>query len=346
MKSKAIFILITIFIAAALFWVFNPAKSVEVEAINPQRGKAVQAVYATGTVEASRMIPVSPKIAARLMELNVDEGDQVEAGQILARLEDTDLQQNVTELEARRVLAQKDLERAQKLGRSGAISKEGLDTAQANFAAADASYERSKAELGYLHLVAPEAGTIIRRDGEIGELVTPATTANAGTPVFWINGGNSIRIETEVDEEDIGLVKNDQDVLVSADAFAGQTFNGTVQSITPKGDPVARSYRVRISLPQQTPLMIGMTAETNIITQVKDNALMVPATSVNNGKVVVLGGGKAKIVDVKTGIKTPDAIEITEGVEESATLAHKFDATLADKGRISAKTTEWKRSAE
>ncbi|PZO83261.1 MAG: efflux RND transporter periplasmic adaptor subunit, partial [Micavibrio aeruginosavorus] len=147
MRSKAVFILIAILIAAALFWVFNPAKSMDVDAVKPQRGKAVQAVYATGTVEASRMIPVSPKIAARLMELNADEGDKVEAGQILARLEDTDLQQNVTELEARRVLAQKDMERAQKLGRSGAISKEGLDTAQANFAAADASYERAKAEL-------------------------------------------------------------------------------------------------------------------------------------------------------------------------------------------------------
>ncbi|PZO83781.1 MAG: hypothetical protein DI626_08780, partial [Micavibrio aeruginosavorus] len=138
---------------------------------------------------------------------------------------------------------------------------------------------------------------------------------------------------------------HDQDVLVSADAFAGQTFNGRVLSITPKGDPVARSYRVRISLPQQTPLMIGMTAETNIITQVKEDALMVPATAVNNGKVVVLDGGKAKIVDVKTGIKTPDAVEITEGVAEGATLAHKFDATLADKGRVTPKTKDWKRAA-
>ncbi|MCD8542373.1 MAG: efflux RND transporter periplasmic adaptor subunit, partial [Gammaproteobacteria bacterium] len=233
-------------------------------------------------------------------------------------------------------LAQKDLSRAEKLSKSGAVSKEGFDSAQAAFKSAMAAFERAKAEMDYLKLVAPEEGTIIRRDGEIGELIT------VGTPVFWINGGDNIRVETEVDEEDIGLVQPGQKVAISADAFPGQIFDGTVLSITPKGDPVARSYRVRVGFDGPSPLMIGMTAETNIITKEKDAALMVPFSAVSNGNIIKITNGKAENVAVKTDIKTQQAIEIVEGIAEGDTVAMKYDATLLDKGRLHGKVTDWK----
>lgn len=335
MNKKAIFIIAIIIVAACLFWALNPARGHNVETIKPVRATAVQAVYATGTVEASLMIPISPKVGARLMVLNVDEGARVKAGDILAQLEDADLQQAVVDLEAKLELAEKDLARAQTLGKSGAISKESLDQSQAAYKSAAASVERAKAELGYLQLVAPQDGTIIRRDGEIGELIP------VGTPVFWINGGDQIRIETEVDEEDVGLVQPNQKVLISADAFPGKIFNGHVQSITPKGDPVARSYRVRVGLDGDAPMMIGMTAETNIVTKEKDKALMVPLTAVKEGKVIKVTNGKAQEVAVRTDIKTPNTIEITEGIAEGDVIAKTYDSTLPDKGRVDAKTIDW-----
>lgn len=335
MKTKLIVFVIALIAAVALFWVFNPAKGTDVETAAPVTAPAVQAVYATGTVEASLMIPISPKIGARLMTLEVDEGSRVEPNQMLAQMEDADIQQNVSELEARANLAQKDLTRAQKLGKTGAISKEGLDTATANAAAATASLERAKAELGYLKLFAPEAGTIIRRDGEIGEQIT------AGTPVFWMTGGNAMRIETEVDEEDIGLVQPGQKVIIRADAFPNRIFDGEVQSITPKGDPVARSYRVRVSLDSESPLMIGMTAETNIITQEKDAAMMVPAGAFKEGEVLKIKDGKAVAVKVKTGIKTPDAVEILDGVAPDEEVVAKYDSTLLEKHNLRGKPKKW-----
>jgi RND family efflux transporter MFP subunit len=333
--KKALIVLILLAAAGAAFWFFNPAKTHDVKAVRAVHAPAVQAVYATGTVEASLMIPIAPKIAARLMTLNVDEGSQVKAGEILAQLEDTDLQQAVVDAQAKLDLAGKDLARAQKLGRTGAISKEALDQAQATSDSAKAALERAKAELGYLQLVAPQDGTIIRRDGEIGELIT------TGTPVFWINGGDNIRIETEVDEEDVGLVKPGQKVLISADAFPGQIFNGHVISITPKGDPVARSYRVRVGFDGNAPLMIGMTAETNIITQEKDSVILVPLTAVKDGKIIKVTGGKAQEIAVKTDIKTPQAIEITEGISEGDTVIQSYDTSLVAKGRVNAKTSAW-----
>jgi RND family efflux transporter MFP subunit len=335
MKTKLIVFVIAFIAAFILYWAFNPAKGTDVATAAPVTGPAVQAVYATGTVEASLMIPISPKIGARLMTLEVDEGSRVEAGQTLAQLEDADMQQNVSELEARANLTQKDLARAQKLAKTGAISKEALDSATANAAAATASLERAKAELGYLKLFAPEAGTVIRRDGEIGGQIA------AGTPVFWMTGGDAMRIETEVDEEDIGLVQPGQKVVIRADAFPNRVFEGEVQSITPKGDPISRSYRVRVSLEQNSPLMIGMTAETNIITQEKDAAMMVPATSVKGNEVLKIKDGKAVASPVTTGIKTPDAVEIVEGVSEGDAVAVKFDSTLMEKSRLRAKPVKW-----
>ena len=69
----------------------------------------------------------------------------------------------------------------------------------------------------------------------------------------------------EIDEEDIPLVSPGQQVLIGADAFPDRVFEGRVQEITPKGDPIARSFRVRIALSGDTPLRTGMTADCNIL---------------------------------------------------------------------------------
>jgi len=340
MKTKAIFFLIILAVAGVAFWAFNPNKTVDVKIVKPVHAPAVQAVYATGTVEASLMIPISPKVAARLMTLDVDEGSKVVAGQTLAQLEDADLQQNVADLQAKLDLAQKDLNRAQKLAKTGAIAKESLDQSQATYKSAAASVQRAKAEMDYLKLLAPEDGTIIRRDGEIGEMIS------VGTPVFWINGGDATRIETEVDEEDIGMVQPGQKVVISADAYPGKIFNGKVQSITPKGDPVARSYRVRVTFDEATPLMIGMTSETNIITQEKDDARMIPATAVKDGHVLKIAAGKAENVAVMTGIKTQYAVEILDGIEDGDGIAEVYDSTLLEHGNLHGKPSAWTPNAK
>ena len=315
--------------AGTAFWYFNPAKAQRVETVTVKEMPAVQAVYASGTVEATRTISIAPKMSARLMTLLVDEGAVVEAGQVLAQMEDTDVDSGLKELEAKMELAYKDLARAEKLSKSGAISKEGLDSARSAYKSAQAATDRAKAELGFLKLVAPEAGTIIRRDGEIGELIT------TGTPVFWVSGGDDLRIETEVDEEDIRLVKNGQKVLISADAFPDKIFNGSVQSITPMGDAVARSYRVRVGIDGDTDLMIGMTAEANIITSEKEKASMVPSSAVKSGAVIVIKDAKAVRTPVQTGIQTQDSIEIISGLDQGALIAKPYSEELLKKDRLS-----------
>ncbi|MGB4058180.1 MAG: efflux RND transporter periplasmic adaptor subunit [Alphaproteobacteria bacterium] len=319
-------------------WTFYAAQRKEgaILVVSPVRAAAVQAVYATGTVEPSVMLPIAPRGAARLMTLMVDEGAHVKKGDVLGQLEDTDIQKQVEELQARADFAGKDYARKAELVKRGVVSKGAADQSRAEVDAARAAVARVKAQLGYLQLIAPEDGVIIRRDGEVGELI------QTNEPVFWISCCSPLRVSAEVDEEDIATVKPGQKVLIRADAFPGKIMEGSVTSITPKGDPISRSYRVRVSLPGDTPLMIGMTAETNIVVSETKDAVMVPVSAVQGGFLWVYKDGVFEKRGVETGAKTDDAVEIRSGLSDGEVVAVTFSPELSSAGDGRVQTQDWK----
>lgn len=331
---KIIIVVVTLaaVVAGGAFYV--TAKSDVVPVVHPLRGKAVQAVYATGTVEPVVMLPVAPRIAARLVNLSADEGQNVEKGALLAGLEDTDIKKELAEAQARVELAEKEYDRKMALVNSGAISKQSMDQALSDLKTSQAALEKITATLDYMKLLSPENGIVIRRDGEVGEFIP------AGQPVFWV-ACCGYRVSAEVDEEDISLVQPGQKVLISADAYPGEIFEGKVQSITPKGDPVARSYRVRIGLDPATRLMIGMTAEANIITREKADALLAPTSAIRSGSLWVVRKGVARKTGVKTGMKNAETTEIIEGLSVEDEVIKAPAQTLTEGAAIRPVLTEW-----
>ena len=305
---------------AAIRWLWGDS----VEVIHPHRGLAVQAVYATGTVEPSVMLPIAPRIAARLMALHVDEGVTVKKDQLLARMEDEDLRQKIREAQAREAFAKHEFERMQTLLKQNVISKTEHDRARAEWESAEAAVARAAAESDFMKLVAPADGRIIRRDGEVGQLIP------ANQPVFWLSCCSPLRISAEVDEEDIALVQPGQKVLIRADAFPEQTYEGVVQNITPKGDPVSRSYRVRIGFSEETPLMIGMTAETNIIIRETTEALLLPSGAVMQGNVWLVEEDKLVKRKVAIGAKGIKETEILSGIEADDVIVLKSETELEE----------------
>ena len=272
-------------------------------------GPAVSAVYATGTVEPTVMIPIAPRLMGRIVELNLDEGATVQAGQQLARLEDRDLQSAGEELRVRRDNAARELDRARKLIETQALSRSEFDKVRADYDAASAAYRRAEVEAGFMILKAPEAGRIIKRDGEVGELIP------ANQPIFWLSGSEPLRITAEVDEEDIVDLKVGNRVVIRADAFGDQTFEGVVNSITEKGDPISRSFRVRIGLAADSPLRIGMTVETNVILAEKKDALLAPTSAITpRATVWLVRDGRVEERGVQLGIRGVEKSEILEGV--------------------------------
>ena len=309
---RVLIVLVLLTAAAVVAWyLFGP---VTVTAAVPSRGPALEAVYGSGIVEPEVMVAIGPKMSGRLQELAVDEGDAVRKGAVLARLDGRDLAATVAEWESRVRFGEAEFRRVEELSRRRLAAATDLDRARNDLATATAARDRVREQLGDMTLRAPDDGVILRRDGEIGQLQRPGDT------LFWFSCCGGLRVSAEIDEEDISSVTLGQRVLIAADAFPERVFEGTVREITPKGDPVARSFRVRIALPADTPLRVGMTADCNIIVAERHDALRVPATAIAGDKLwvirdgrlaeqpVTLGAGRDGLVEIRTGLAADDRV--------------------------------------
>lgn len=290
--------------------------SPEVATTHPYRGVAVEAVYATGTVEPVRYARVGTKIAGPVTELLKEEGDRVERGNILAVIEASEDITRVQELAARLRLAEAELDRAARLRRTGNASQASLDQAESAYSAARAAYRGAKARLDDHFITAPISGELLRSENQIkvGDMVQP------GQFLFMVGDPSALQVDAEVDEEDIVKVRAGQDALIRADAFPGQALTAQVARITPYGDPVGRTYRVYLALPEDTPLISGMTTEINIVVRREDKALLVPVSSLSGSSIWVVVDGEARLQDVSLGAVSETSAEVLSGLAEDATV--------------------------
>ena len=146
--------LTTVTVVASLYYLLRKPGAIQV--ISPLRGPAVQAVYATGTVEPVMMLAVAPRASSTLMALLADEGDRVTKDALLARLDDADIQEELTDAEAKAVFAQKEYNRQTALMKNNATSRHALDEANTAWQSAHATVEKIKTKLNYMSLRAPD----------------------------------------------------------------------------------------------------------------------------------------------------------------------------------------------
>ncbi|EWY41072.1 RND transporter [Skermanella stibiiresistens SB22] len=319
-------LLVCAILAFGLFQRFYGTPAVAVGTVT--RGPAVEAVYASGTVEPVSWAKVQPLTTGRIASLDAFEGDEVKAGQVLMRLDDRELRAAVAQLEAESRFLKSELDRVSELARRGVTTSQVEERARSQLDQALASINAARQRVEDHVLRAPMDGTVLRRDGELGEIARPDDI------LFWIGRQSPLRIEAEVDEEDIPLVAPGQTALIKADAFAGRVLEGAVADITPKGDPVNKSYRVRIGLPPDTPLMIGMTVESNIVVRREPSALLVPQAALTAGHVFVVKDGSVERRPVVVGVVGQGVVEIKEGLSDGETVVLDPPPTLADGSAI------------
>src|SRR6185312_2779532 len=156
-----------------------------------------------------------------------------------------------------------------------------------------------------LVLRAPLDGMVLRRDGEVGEIVGPTDV------LFWVCPPLPMQVVAEVNEEEINRIAVGQKAFLRSEAFPGQALRASVSQITPKGDPTRKTFRVYLLLPNDTPLRIGMSVEANIIFREKSSAIVVPAEAVAGDSVQVVDDGQVRRVPVTVGIRGSRNIEIS-----------------------------------
>jgi RND family efflux transporter MFP subunit len=294
------------------------------------RGPAVEAVYATGTVEAVREAEIAPTIRSRIEAIHCEEGARVAAGTTLVELDDDEARARLADAEAVLAFQRQELDRFRELAERNTATRQTLERTVSLYEQAKANVAVARQLLEDMTLTAPFDAIVLRQEHEAGDVL------DGGDTVCWIGQDRPFRVSADVDEEDIPLVSNGQRVLVKADAFPDTAFEATVGEVTPRGDAIDKSYRVRMLLPADAPLLVGMTVEVNVLVREVDDALLVPAAAYRDGTVWLVVDGRAEPRAVEAGIIGRERIEIVAGLAEGDRVILDPPPDLADGDAVAA----------
>lgn len=326
-------------------------KPVEVKIFRLERGPVEETVTNSraGTVKSRRDAWLSVETTGRVVELLKREGQSVQHGETLVKLEETevlaalDLAEKrlttatalVKEADAMREDARIELERNQGLDDVSAAVidrlKKKLEAAEAQADASRArvsqevaSCEMARAQRQKVVLTAPFDGVIAERRIEVGEWAAP------GKPVLRLINMNELYIRAELDEVDLAKVNANLPARAMLDPYRGRTFKGRVVRVAPYvSDVEAQNRTLEIEVELDEPVngfKPGTSADVEVILQRQESVLRMPAYALLDGsRVLVAEDGVARARDVKVGLRNWEFVEITSGLAEGAAVIVTLD---------------------
>ncbi len=248
-------------------------------------------VTATGTIEPVETVEVGTQVSGKVEKIYVDFNDVVKKGQLMAELDKQTLNQSLSRAKASLTSAESQLnyakltyERTKQLYEANAATLAAYQEAQNSYTQAQmskrnaqASYDQAKVDLAYAEIYSPIDGIVLDRAVEVGQTVA----ASFSTPTLFTlaNDLTKMQVEADVDEADIGQVKQGQRVTFTVDAYMEDSFEGTVSQIRMKPTTTSNvvTYTVIIDAPNpDLKLFPGMTASVTIVTE-EETGLAVPA---------------------------------------------------------------------
>lgn len=253
-------------------------------------GSISESVTATGTLESVMSVDVGTQVTGIIDKIYVDFNSEVKKGQLIAEIEKVLLQSelesaeaNVESARASFAYSAANYERDRKLHERNLISDYDFETSAKDYQLAKTTYDKAKADrvkaaknLNYAEIYSPIDGIVISRDVEVGQTVVSAmTVAN----LFTIADLDNMRVVADVDEADIGQVKEGQHVTFTVDAYPEDVFEGIVtqKRLSPTTESNVVTYEVLVSAANpEHKLIPGLTANLTIYMSRNDNAVLVP----------------------------------------------------------------------
>jgi HlyD family secretion protein len=264
-----------------------------------KRDNLVIDAEATGTVEPIRQVDVKSKASGEILKLNVDVGDSVKAGQLLAEVDPRDVknafeqaQADLTVAKKRKEISEAQLGRSKDLYAAGVITESDYESSELDFAnsqstlvKAQTNFELAQLRLSDATITAPMRGTILAKTVEEGQVIQSASSnVSGGTTLFTMANLDQMQVRTLVDETDVGQLRKGLEATVKVEAYPDRTFHGEVQKIEPQAvnQQNVTMFNVIVNLDNHEGLLKpGMNAEVTIIVNQAPNALLVP-----NGAIV------------------------------------------------------------
>jgi RND family efflux transporter MFP subunit len=329
----------------------RPKKVEAVTASVVSEGQATTVLSATGYVEAERKADLSPKITSRITQLNVTEGTRVKKGDIIARLDSTDLDAQLAEAKANWVNAEAELKRQKNIFDQGLTTKSALDAAVANEAATRARVRYIEALLDYTIIRAPFTGVITAKRAFVGEAVSPFGSSpsggGSGGAVATIVEFSSLYVGADVNEANLAKLAANQPAEISLDAVPDKVYHGRLRQIVPAADRQKATVRVKVAFldpdDRVLPDLSARVAFTSEATQGNEahSRILVPknALTTMDGKAGVfrISEGHARFVPVIVGEDVQGQMEVKQGLqggERLASLAGGVQLKDGDKVRV------------
>jgi HlyD family secretion protein len=367
-KRIIVIVAIVAIIPVLRFTLFRP-KPIEISAYKVESGKVEETVTNSkaGTVKVRQRAKLSPEIGGRVIYLGVKEGDQVKSGQLLLKLENSDLKASVSLAErgfqsARATMkeacvaadwAAREYERNRALKQQGIVSDALLDQSRNNLDAAKARCEAGKAEvkrseaavevaranLNKSEVRAPFDGIVAQVSTEIGEWITPSPPGVPIPPVIDILDKSGVYVESPMDETDAGRLAAGLPVRINLDPYPDKTFPGQLTRIAPFVQDVEgqnRTVAVEAEFQDQNfahTLLPGTSADIEVILSSRENVLRIPTYAIMEGnRVLVVENGKLVSRSVKTGLRNWEYIEIREGLKPGELVTLSLDLAQVTEG--------------
>jgi RND family efflux transporter MFP subunit len=283
-------------------------------------------------------VELHAKVSGYLQEINVDIGDKVKAGQLLARLEVPELKSELDRAIAARKRAEADYKdahlvytRLQSVDKANPnlVAQQELDAAEAKDSTAEASRDAAKAEVekyqtlvGYTKIAAPFDGVVTYRYADPGALIQAGTSSDTQSrPLVRLSDNYHLRLDFPVSVAYVKDVRLGDPVEVRVDSLGGKTLTGTISRYTGKVDEDTRTMLTEIQVPNpELQLIPGMYARLALKVERRPSALALPTEALSTDKksTVYLVNREQEIEErpVTTGLETPDRYEVLSGLEE------------------------------
>lgn len=268
---------------------------------------------ATGSLLAEESVDLRAEVGGRLMEISFEEGGAVQAGALLARVNDRDLQARLQALEARgRLLEQREF-RQERLLAEGGVSAEELEETRAELEIVEADKELVRADIEKTEVRAPFSGRLGFRE------VSPGTLISPDTRITTLQVLDPLRLQFSVPARFAPRVAPGQRVLFRAEG-SDREYEGEIFAVEPVLEESTRTLRIRARTPNSDgTLFPGSFATVEVILEEFDTALSVPSIAVRpdlaGPRVFVFRGGQAEEVPVELGIRTRERVQVVSGLE-------------------------------
>jgi RND family efflux transporter MFP subunit len=316
-------------------------QGISVAVATAEQGKIARPLVVEGTVAARSEVKILPKLTGRVLEVLVDEGSAVKAGQKLAMIESPELEWQMQQQKASLLTAQANLENAKSnldrmrtLVDQGAVSQQQYEGSLTQLKVSEAQVKQIKAAIRLIEtqssnatITSPISGVVIDRTAEIGVMAMPSS------PLFTIAEAGPLEVQVNVPEQEMAHLKVGAPVKVASAAYPGETFAGKIREVSPSVDPQTRQIKAKIDLGKGGPLKVGMFVSGTIQTQSR-MSLVIPSTAIQNDGIQAFvyleESGKAKRVNVQTGIRNGAQVEVVEGLSVGAPVVIEGGAFLKD----------------